>query len=188
MDSAGGRRCGRGRRRRAHGVVPLSGRRANTLLPGRSGRHLPRPLLFERKAIPHKDAGDGLPECVAELLAEGKVLGWFQGRMELGPRALGGRSILTDPRGRDTRRKVNLKIKCQESFRPFAPSVLWEKASGWFDLDGESPYKLLAAHDRNASGRVRASSDLASSTPRSRPSSTSTAGRAYKPSAKRATL
>jgi carbamoyltransferase len=83
---------------------------------------------------------------VAQLLAEGLVVGWFQGRMEFGPRALGGRSILADPRGEDTQRRVNVKIKFRESFRPFAPSVLAERADEWFGLDGvESPYMLLVA-------------------------------------------
>ncbi len=83
---------------------------------------------------------------VAQLLAEGLVVGWFQGRMEFGPRALGGRSILADPRGEDTQRRVNVKIKFRESFRPFAPSVLAERADEWFGLDGvDSPYMLLVA-------------------------------------------
>ncbi|QTN34291.1 carbamoyltransferase [Akkermansiaceae bacterium] len=88
-----------------------------------------------------------LAERTARLLAEGKVVGWFQGRMEFGPRALGGRSILGDPRSPEMQRTLNLKIKFRESFRPFAPSVLSEKAHKWFDLrEGEnSPYMLLVA-------------------------------------------
>ncbi|MBU1230622.1 MAG: carbamoyltransferase [Proteobacteria bacterium] len=82
---------------------------------------------------------------VAGLLAQGKAVGWFQGRMEYGPRALGGRSILGDPRRPDMQKKLNLKIKYREGFRPFAPSVLEEHASECFDLDRSSPYMLLVA-------------------------------------------
>jgi len=91
-------------------------------------------------------AEDALADYVSGLLAEGKVVGWFQGRMEFGPRALGARSILGDPRSPAMQATMNLKIKFRESFRPFAPVVLKERASGWFDLDGhESPYMLLVA-------------------------------------------
>lgn len=79
----------------------------------------------------------------AQILAEENVVGWFQGRMEFGPRALGGRSILGDPRSPKMQKNLNLKIKYRESFRPFAPSVLAEKAQDWFNLDGASPYMLL---------------------------------------------
>jgi carbamoyltransferase len=79
----------------------------------------------------------------AALLAEGNVVGWVQGRMEFGPRALGGRSILGDPRNAEMQKKLNLKIKYRESFRPFAPSVLAEDCSDYFDYDGISPYMLL---------------------------------------------
>lgn len=78
-------------------------------------------------------------------LAEGKALGWFQGRMEFGPRALGGRSILGDARSPSMQSLLNLKVKYRESFRPFAPSVLREDVADWFELDGESPYMLLVA-------------------------------------------
>lgn len=86
-----------------------------------------------------------LLDRVAALLAEGAVVGWFQGRMEFGPRALGARSILGDPRNPEMQRRMNLKIKMRESFRPFAPAVLAEEAAGWFDLDGDSPYMLVTA-------------------------------------------
>ena len=86
---------------------------------------------------------------VAELLDAGKVVGLFQGRMEFGPRALGGRSIIGDPRLPDMQAKMNLKIKFRESFRPFAPSVLAERSADYFDLDGESPYMLLVAPVRD---------------------------------------
>lgn len=81
----------------------------------------------------------------AAVLADGQVLGWFQGAMEYGPRALGNRSILGDPRRPDMQKTMNLKIKYRESFRPFAPAVLEEEASDWFDLDRPSPYMLLVA-------------------------------------------
>jgi carbamoyltransferase len=81
----------------------------------------------------------------AKLLAEGNVVGWFDGRMEFGPRALGARSILGDPRNSEMQKRMNLKIKFRESFRPFAPAVLAEHASEWFDLDVPSPYMLLVA-------------------------------------------
>ncbi len=84
-------------------------------------------------------------DVCARGLAEGKALGWFQGRMEFGPRALGGRSILGDPRSPTMQSVLNLKVKYRESFRPFAPSVLRERVAEWFDLDGDSPYMLLVA-------------------------------------------
>jgi carbamoyltransferase len=88
-----------------------------------------------------------LLESVAELLALGKVVGWFQGRMEFGPRALGARSILGDPRAATMQATMNLKIKFRESFRPFAPAVLQDRALEWFDVEPgqESPYMLLVA-------------------------------------------
>lgn len=82
---------------------------------------------------------------VAEYLKEGKVVGWLNGRMEFGPRALGGRSILGDPRNPEMQKKMNLKIKYRESFRPFAPTVLKEEASNYFDLNHNSPYMLIVA-------------------------------------------
>ena len=88
---------------------------------------------------------EALLEQVAALLAEGRVVGWMQGRMEFGPRALGNRSILADPRNPRMQRDLNLKIKFRESFRPFAPSVLQERLGGHFDLDRPSPYMLLVA-------------------------------------------
>lgn len=84
-------------------------------------------------------------EHTARALAEGKAIGWMSGRMEFGPRALGGRSIIADPRSPTMQRLLNLKVKYRESFRPFAPSVLREDVSEWFDLDTDSPYMLLVA-------------------------------------------
>jgi carbamoyltransferase len=82
---------------------------------------------------------------VAGLLDAGKVVGWFTGPMEFGPRALGGRSILGDPRSPEMQSRMNLKIKFREGFRPFAPAVLADKAGAWFDLQGHSPYMLIVA-------------------------------------------
>jgi carbamoyltransferase len=79
-------------------------------------------------------------DCAAELISEGKVVGWFQGRMEFGPRALGARSILADARDPEMQSLLNRKIKFREGFRPFAPSVLSERAAEYFDIRGESPY------------------------------------------------
>ncbi|HOV26125.1 MAG TPA: carbamoyltransferase C-terminal domain-containing protein [Pseudobacteroides sp.] len=79
------------------------------------------------------------------MLEEGKVIGWFQGRMEFGPRALGSRSIIGDPRNSKMQSVMNLKIKYRESFRPFAPSVLYERVNDYFELDHKSPYMLLVA-------------------------------------------
>jgi len=84
-------------------------------------------------------------DVTAQALADEKAIGWFQGRMEFGPRALGGRSILGDPRSPAMQKTLNLKVKYRESFRPFAPSVLSEDASDWFELDADSPYMLMVA-------------------------------------------
>lgn len=89
-----------------------------------------------------------LIEMTAQGLADGKAVGWMQGRMEFGPRALGGRSILGDPRSPAMQKTLNLKVKFRESFRPFAPSVLREDVADWFELDGDSPYMLLVADVR----------------------------------------
>ena len=88
---------------------------------------------------------DKLLENVASYLEDGKVVGWFQGRMEFGPRALGNRSIIGDARSEDMQKKMNLKIKYRESFRPFAPSVLADHVNNWFELEEESPYMLQVA-------------------------------------------
>jgi carbamoyltransferase len=88
---------------------------------------------------------DALISHSAAMLADGKALGWFQGRMEFGPRALGGRSILGDPRSPTMQSVLNLKVKYRESFRPFAPSILREDVADWFELDEDSPYMLLVA-------------------------------------------
>ena len=87
-----------------------------------------------------------LIDKTAEYLSNGKAIGWFQGRMEFGPRALGGRSILGDPRSEKMQKTLNLKVKYRESFRPFAPSILHEDLSSWFDINIESPYMLFVAN------------------------------------------
>jgi len=90
----------------------------------------------------HCNTEDELCKKVAQLLAEGKVIGWFQGRMEFGPRALGNRSILADARNADMQYRLNMKIKNRESFRPFAPAVMEEDAHLYFDMEGISPYMM----------------------------------------------
>jgi len=92
---------------------------------------------------------EALLKATAQLIARQNIIGWFQGRMEFGPRALGNRSILADPRRAENKDRVNAKIKFRESFRPFAPAVLLEKAPEYFELDVPSPYMLLVAPVRN---------------------------------------
>ena len=88
---------------------------------------------------------DELVDATVDALIEEKAVGWCQGRMEFGPRALGNRSILGDPRSRTMQKTLNLRVKYRESFRPFAPSVLREDVADWFDYDGDSPYMLVVA-------------------------------------------
>ena len=95
----------------------------------------------------------------AKKLADNKTVGWFQGRMEFGPRALGGRSILADPRSEKMQKELNLKIKYRESFRPFAPSVLREDVSEWFELNYDSPYMLLVAEVKKSKQVVMSDKD-----------------------------
>ena len=94
--------------------------------------------------VVYKD--DELCPVIAKVLAEGNAVGWMQGRMEFGPRALGARSIIADPRSEYMQKNLNLKIKFRESFRPFAPSILADQVGNWFDLDVTSPYMLLVAN------------------------------------------
>lgn len=102
--------------------------------------------FLDSNSLPYTQyAREHLPEVVAELLAEGKVIGLHQGRMEFGPRALGCRSIIGDARSTEMQSVINLKIKYRESFRPFAPSVLREHVAEWFELDVDSPYMLIVA-------------------------------------------
>jgi len=103
-------------------------------------------VFLQSKNLPYKNfSREQLPEIVAQLLSEGKIIGLHQGRMEFGPRALGARSIIGDPRSTEMQSVMNLKIKYRESFRPFAPSVLREHVADWFDLDYDSPYMMLVA-------------------------------------------
>lgn len=103
--------------------------------------------FLDRHSYPHQRIADQAErlQLVARALAEGKIVGWFCGRMEFGPRSLGARSILGDPRSTTTQATMNLKIKYRESFRPFAPSILRERMSDYFELDCDSPYMLLVA-------------------------------------------
>ena len=97
---------------------------------------------------------ENLIDQTSKKLSEGNAIGWFQGRMEFGPRALGARSILGDPRSEKMQKNLNLKVKYRESFRPFAPSVLKEDVSTWFELDEQSPYMLLVA-DINSNKKIQ---------------------------------
>ena len=102
--------------------------------------------FLDGQGLPYKHYDDGqLATTVAEDLQAGKIVGLFQGAMEFGPRALGGRSIIGDPRNPKMQSTMNLKIKYRESFRPFAPAVLAEKVQEWFDIESESPYMLMVA-------------------------------------------
>lgn len=121
----------------------------------------PEPGELPREAENHRldDPGD-LHEYIARQLAEGLVVGWVRGRMELGPRALGARSILADPRRPDARERMNTRIKFRETFRPFAPSVLAEHVSDWFDFHGRADYmnmtaRLLEKHRGNSDHEAR---------------------------------
>jgi carbamoyltransferase len=115
--------------------------------------------------LPHQHLSEQtLYDKVADLLASGNVVGWFQGRMEFGPRALGNRSILGDPRSPQMQRQLNLKIKQRESFRPFAPAVLAEACSDYFELASDSPYMLLVAKVK-AAWHLVADNQLADTAP-----------------------
>jgi carbamoyltransferase len=92
-----------------------------------------------------KLTSDQIIKDTAKALSEEKAVGWFQGRMEFGPRSLGNRSIIADPRSEKMQKNLNLKVKYRESFRPFAPAVLFEKVSEWFEINSQSPYMLLVA-------------------------------------------
>jgi carbamoyltransferase len=117
---------------------------ASYLGPGFDDNYIKNYL--ETNRIPYSMIPDGrIPETIADLIASQHVVGWFQGRMEFGPRALGGRSILGDARSPQMQEVMNLKIKFRESFRPFAPSVIKERVSDYFEIDRESPYMLLVA-------------------------------------------
>jgi carbamoyltransferase len=106
-------------------------------------------------------AEDEMIATTAQALAGEKAVGWFQGRMEFGPRSLGARSILGDPRSPGMQKTLNLKVKYRESFRPFAPAVLREDVSEWFDLSSDSPYMLVVADVRQDKRRQMTAEELA---------------------------
>ena len=127
-------------------VVTLQDSMGGSLLgPSYSPDEIEEALNTDRAIFERHTEENELLQAAVEDIAQGKAVGWFQGRMEFGPRALGARSILGDPRSDNMQSKLNLKIKYRESFRPFAPSVLREDAKTYFDLDDESPYMLLVA-------------------------------------------
>jgi carbamoyltransferase len=135
-----------GGQRSANGVDTMKG----SFLGPRFGADEIRRQLDAAGAIYQELETSKLLEEVATRLDKENVVGWFQGRMEFGPRALGGRSIIGDPRSAKMQTVMNLKIKYRESFRPFAPSVLAERVSDYFELDGPSPYMLIVAPVKEA--------------------------------------
>lgn len=136
----------------AHGLLDAprpkgDGMKGGLLGPSVDRNELPAKLAALGVAFRRQSDEEVLLEEVCRHIGEGRVVGWVQGRMEFGPRALGARSILADPRNPDIQRQLNLKIKFRESFRPFAPAVLEEEAPRWFDVppDCQSPYMLMVA-------------------------------------------
>ncbi len=117
--------------------------------------------FLEKYNLPYQYLeSEDLIDKSSDLIIQEKIIGWFQGRMEFGPRALGNRSIIGDARSSEMQKKMNLKIKYRESFRPFAPSVLADKVSEWFELDRESPYMLLVADIKKEKQRVMTGEEL----------------------------
>lgn len=132
------------RRQPAHRSGPLGdAMRGARLGPGFDDDEVEHWIRSVPESHRHIADEDELCSTVAGHLADGRVVGWFQGRMEFGPRALGGRSILADPRSTTAQRDLNLRVKGRESFRPFAPAVLAERAAEWFDIDRASPYMTV---------------------------------------------
>lgn len=129
-------------------TVPSDKMQGTFLGPEYSGIEVRRMARRFDASFQHVGAIDDLCDLTAEKIADGAIIGWFQGRMEWGPRALGNRSILADPRSNDMQAAINKKIKYRESFRPFAPSVLAEDADELFDLGHSSPYMVLVGHVR----------------------------------------
>jgi carbamoyltransferase len=119
-----------------------------------------RAFLEVKGAVFEELPREALLASTAAAIAEQEVVGWFQGRMEFGPRALGARSILADPRNPENQDRVNLKIKFRESFRPFAPAVLAERAGEYFELDRESPFMMLVAQTRDGRSRLPATTHV----------------------------
>ena len=130
-----------------------------TYLGPRYESHQIKKYLDENKIIYQELELQDIPEKTADLLADENVVGWFQGRMEFGPRALGGRSILGDPRSEKMQEIMNLKIKFRESFRPFAPSILKENLPDYFEMEGDSPYMLLVAPVKKSIRKTMSSED-----------------------------
>jgi carbamoyltransferase len=129
----------------ANGLAPYADGMKGSFLGPRDSDKAIEDFLISKGAKYRKYFRAELPEAIADLLAQGKVIGLHQGRMEFGPRSLGARSIIGDARSPEMQSVMNLKIKYRESFRPFAPSVLRERVSDWFELDTDSPYMLLVA-------------------------------------------
>ena len=117
--------------------------------------------LYACGAVYLKLSDNELIEKVALALEDEKAIGWMQGRMEFGPRALGGRSIIADPRSPKMQKQLNLKVKYRESFRPFAPSVLREDVSEWFEHETDSPYMLLVADIKEEKRRTMSQNESA---------------------------
>ena len=129
---------------KSRSIDPNDSMQGAFLGPAYSSKEIEKQLI-EAGAIFEKPTYENMIKKTAKHLSESKAVGWFQGRMEFGPRALGGRSILADPRSEETQRVLNMKVKYRESFRPFAPSILREDVSEWFDFDDDSPYMLLVS-------------------------------------------
>ncbi len=129
---------------KSRSIDPNDSMQGAFLGPAYSSKEIEKQLI-EAGAIFEKLTYENMIKKTAKHLSESKAVGWFQGRMEFGPRALGGRSILADPRSEETQRVLNMKVKYRESFRPFAPSILREDVSEWFDFDDDSPYMLLVS-------------------------------------------
>lgn len=127
-------------------VRPNDSMSGSYLGPDYSNKEIEQTIKSYKASAAYFEDFDQLSSNVAALINEGNVIGWFQGRMEFGPRALGNRSILGDARNKEMQKKLNLKIKYRESFRPFAPSVISEDAGQYFELDTISPYMLLVAN------------------------------------------
>ena len=134
-----------GAQRRSNGSLDGDAMSGSYLGPSYSEAEIRERLIAEGARFDVVDDEQVLLDRTAAALAGGRAVGWFQGRMEFGPRALGNRSILADPRNPEMQKILNLKVKYRESFRPFAPAVLAEDVQDWFELDRPSPYMLLVA-------------------------------------------
>ncbi|MGP0628990.1 carbamoyltransferase family protein [Nitrospina sp. 32_T5] len=139
--------------------IALDGMRGAFLGPEFSQEEIQARLDAAGAQFAVMEEGEMIDAC-AEALAEGRAVGWFQGRMEFGPRALGNRSILADPRSPDMQATLNLKVKNRESFRPFAPSVLREEVARYFEMDTDSPYMMLVAKVARRRRRSLTDADL----------------------------